>query len=534
MAFRGKINKEIILQRLVGLWPAILSAVLFVLALPMTAISPLIFVFLVPVLIALTKEDMTTKRAFWLFWWTGFLANIGKQYWLVYTMNHYGYIPLPLAVIVLVLMNGVLGWFWGCVGAGVFVIRKKLALPLIALIPTAWIIQEWALTWLFSGFPWELVGNALVNHLLVLAQFGDIFGVFGLSFWVMTGNVAVFEVYRYFKTKPDRFPVAPVAVFLGLFVIILGYGLWRMPNIESKLAQGKTIKVGILQGNIDQLVKWKSDYKKQTFETYRNLAKKTAEQGAKLIIMPETALPYWQKASRPLSQKLKKFAIENNAYTLVGYPYKIKKPNPKDERIYNKHNVATLIGPDGTAVGTAMKHKLVPFGEFLPFPDQIIWLKNNLGLKKARLTAGFTPGEDFNSIEYPPAGRFGVVICYETIFPALVRKIANLDTNFLVTITNDSWFGDTSAPHQHVDQVAMRAIEMRRSFARAANTGISCVVDATGRVRNQTGTYVRASIVDEIQTLNIRSVYAVIGDAFIYLLIGLWAVAAVIAIRKKD
>lgn len=527
-------KKELILQKLVGLWPAILCAVLFVLSLPMASISPLIFVFLVPVLIALSREDVTAKKAFWLFWWAGFLANIGKQYWLVYTMNHYGYIPLPLAVIVLVLMNGVIGWFWGCVGAGVFSLRKKLALPLIVLIPTGWVVQEWALTWVFSGFPWELVGNALVNHLLVLAQFGDVFGVYGLSFWVMTGNVAAFEIYQYFKKKSDKFPLIPVTVFLCLFVLILVYGLWRMSNIESTLAQGKTVKVGILQGNIDQLVKWKSGHKKMTFNTYHELAKEVADQGAELIIMPETALPYWQKAGKPLSKKLIDFPLKNNAYVLLGYPYKIKKPNPTDDRIYNKHNVMTLIGPDGKVFGTAMKHKLVPFGEFLPFPDQIIWLKNKIGLKKARLTAGFTPGEEFNSIEYPPAGRFGVVICYETIFPALVRKIANQNTSFLITVTNDSWFGDTSAPHQHVDQVAMRAIEMRRSFARAANTGISCVVDATGKVRNQTRTYVRTSFVDEIQTMNIRSIYARIGDTFIYVLIFCWCGATVIAIRKKD
>jgi apolipoprotein N-acyltransferase len=154
-------------------------------------------------------------------------------------------------------------------------------------------------------------------------------------------------------------------------------------------------------------------------------------------------------------------------------------------------------------------------------------------LKKARLTKGFTPAKDYNAIEYPPAGRFGVAICYEVIFPAMVRKISNLGTDFLVTITNDSWFGDTSAPHQHVDQVAMRAIELRRSFARAANTGISCVVDATGKVRSETETYVRTYAVDEIQTLSIRSIYSRIGDLFVYLMITALALCGIIAFRNR-
>jgi apolipoprotein N-acyltransferase len=501
------------------IWPAVLTATIYVLIFPLAALSPLAFFFLLPVLFALNAPDVSFKRVFWLFWWVGFLGNIGKQYWLVYTMNHYGFIPMPLAILVFLLMSGTLGFFWAFMGLGAYRLRRSTGLPLLVLLPASFVMMEWCLTWVLSGFPWELLGNSLVN-MLPLAQAADIFGVYGLSFFVVVGNIALFSIARRFWQKrkdPQSAPACPkaaVATFAIMFAVILVYGLIRLPMIERELAKGKTIRVGLLQGNIDQLVKWKQS-KEETTKVYYDLAQKTVDEGAELIIMPETSLPYWQWKHKKLNKNIREFATRFDRYALVAYPMKARPINPGAERKTNKHNVATLLDPKGKQLGTAFKHKLVPFGEYLPFPDQVLWLKNTLKLEKARLTKGFSASDQYTPIEYPPGGRFGVAICYEVIFPAMVRKIANLGTDFMVTITNDSWFGDTSAPHQHVDMVAMRAIENRRSFARAANTGISCVVDATGQVRGQTKTYVRAHLTEDIQTISIRSIYSRIGDLFI-------------------
>ena len=519
-------DKKSKIYSLITSWPALVSALLYILIFPITSIYLLVFFFMVPVLISLSKEGTTPKRALWIFWLAGFFGNIGKMYWLVYTMNHYGHIPIPLAVLVFVLMNATLGLFWGFMGYWVYRLKSRLNVPFVITFPIAWVVMEWCLTWVLSGFPWALIGNGLID-LLVLAQFADLFGVYGLSFFVILGNVVFFELYQLvIRKKREGTPALSTAIFTVLFVIIAIYGLIRLPQIENLLALGKTIKVGLLQGNIDQLEKWKAGGKRNTFKVYRELVTQATEAGAELIIMPETALPYWQFSNKKLSRRITNLAMKSEQYVLAAYPLNVEKVNPgNDERKYNRHNVATLLDPQGQPLETVMKHKLVPFGEFLPFPNQVIWLKNALGLKEARLTKGFSVAGAYNAIEYPPInGNFGVAICYEIIFPAMVRKIANLNTDFLVTITNDSWFGDTSAPHQHVDQVAMRAIENRRSFARAANTGISCVVDATGRVRNETKTYVRTMIVDQIQTISIRSVYSKIGDLLIYIFI-LFAIA---------
>ncbi len=540
----GKMEKTSKLNRLVNSWPAIVTALLYIAVFPTLSWSFLAFFFLVPILITLAKQGAGPKGAFWLFWLAGFWGNIGKMYWLVYTMNHYGHIPMPLAIFVFVLMTATLGMFWGFMGYWVYKIKKRINIPFVILFPATWVVMEWCLTWVLSGFPWGLIGNGLIN-MLVLAQFGDIFGVYGLSFFVIVGNVVFFELYQLIiKKKKEGAPAFSIAVFTILLTFIALYGLIRLPQIENILSKGKTIRVGLLQGNIDQLEKWKPGGKRNTYKIYRELTKASARQGAELLIFPETALPYWQYSDRKLSERIKKMATDTETYALVAYPYKAEKPGYLensgekkgfgDRNRYNRHNVTTLLDKEGNSLGTVMKHKLVPFGEFLPFPNQIIWLKNALGLKKARLTKGFSPAKGYNSIPYPPVnGAFGVAICYEIIFPAMVRKIANLDTDFLVTITNDSWFGDTSAPHQHVDQVAMRAIENRRSFARAANTGISCVVDATGRVRGQTVTYARTQTVDKIKTISIRSVYSKIGDLLVYLFIVLGVGLEIITFLKR-
>ena len=525
-------NKNRALQFLVAIWPACLCAVIYVLVFPKAELSPLAFVFLIPLLAALNDPGVSLKRVFFLFWLAGTLGNIGKMYWLVYTMNHYGYIPLPLAVFVFLLLTSTLGLFWSSWGTAVYALKKGTSVPLIMLLPAGWVAMEWCFTWVLSGFPWDPIGNSLIN-LLPMVQFADVFGVYGISFVVILGNVALFELMRFFKKERSAFPVPQIAVFAALLVFLFGYGLWRIPNIEAKLAQGKTIRVGLLQGNIDQLVKWRAGHKQETFDIYHELAEKAAADGAELLIMPETALPYWQKGNHNLGRPIREFAQKHGKHILVAYPYKIRPANPDAKRDWNKHNTATLLSPEGEALGSVMKHKLVPFGEYLPMADLILWLKDAFGLEKARLTAGFTPATDYATINFPPAGNFGVAICYEVIFPGLVRKIANLGTEFLVTITNDSWFGNTSAPHQHVDMVAMRAIEMRRSFARAANTGISCTVSATGKVFNATVPYTRAYVVDEIKTLNISTIYAKIGDAFVYAMLAFLGLCASIALVKK-
>jgi apolipoprotein N-acyltransferase len=521
-------------QALIETWPAVLSAAMYVLIFPSASLAPLAFVFLVPVLYSLRTGRGGPRRAFWLFWTVGFLGNIGKMYWLVYTMNHYGYIPLPLALIVFGLLNATLGLYWAIPLWLVFKYEKKTKIPFLLLFPAGWIAVEWLLSWFLTGFPWDMLGNSLIDF-LPMAQFADLFGVYGLSFFLVVANVAALELILYFKKSRERFPVLETALFAGLFVVILGYGLWRMPNIEAKMAQGETIKVGLLQGNVDQLVKWKPGHKKETFDNYLDLAENAAEEDVDLTIMPETSLPYWQKGDRPLSRKIRRYATDFETYTLVSYPLKMPELNADGKRKYKRHNTATLVDPEGNALGTAYKHKLVPFGEYLPFAPVVLWLKDALGLEKARLTAGFQTVDDYTALPHPK-GNFGVAICYEVVFPAMVRKIANLGTDFLVTITNDAWFGNTSAPYQHVDQVAMRAIETRRSFARAANTGITCVVDPTGVVRSATEPYTRTYVVDTIQTMSIRSVYAIIGDVLVYLCLALIAAAILqskLAARKK-
>ena len=517
-----------------GIWPCIVTAVIYFFLNSFNILWPLAFIFLVPLLLVIEQRQPGIKETFRLFWWAGMLGHIGKVYWLVYTMEHYGHIPLPLALLVFLLLVSALGAFWGAFGAMAYALRKYTNLPHIVLIPGGWVIMEWWLTWVLSGFPWLPIGNTLIQ-LLPVVQIADVFGVYAISMMALAGNVAVMMIVRFFRKQRNGFPIIETAVFVALFGAMLVYGLVRIPQIDKLYAQGKPIRVGLMQGNIDQLVKWRSSHRQSTFDIYRELSAEAKAKGAELLIMPETALPYWQKTDFSFSKRITSFATKYDAYALVTFPAKV--PNDVDsddeEERYKKHNAAYLFDPEGNPLGHSFKRKLVPFGEFLPVAPVILWLKDALRLHEARVSAGFKPAEEYRVIPYPPGGgNFGVAICYEVIFPAIVRKTANLGTNFMVTITNDSWFGDTSAPHQHVDMVALRSIETRRAFARAANTGVSCITDPAGRVLDATAVYKRALIVDDIRTMDIRSVYSKIGDLFVYIWLAVFAGFAVYGIVR--
>ncbi|MCC6157592.1 MAG: apolipoprotein N-acyltransferase [Deltaproteobacteria bacterium] len=498
-------------------WPALVTALLYVLAFPSAGLWPLAFVALAPTL-AIAQGAKTTERTWWFGFVAGFVGNAGKLYWLVYTINHYGHFPLPAALVVFSLLCGFLGVFWGYTFWLTRRVGERVALPLSVVFPLAWMTQEWVLTWFLTGFPWSMIGHALVGW-LPMAQAADVIGGLGLSFPVALGNAVIYEIWKFARerqSRPDRrFPVGEFVTFAMWVVALAVYGFLRIPAIDQQMASGRAIRVGMTQGNIDQNEKWNPGNQDRTFETYLAQAKKTVVDGASLVLMPETALPYWQTQGRALKSDLREFVDGVGAWTLIAVPTKVE--NPDDPEWPYKYNSVVLASPDGDLSDWYNKHRLVPFGEYLPLKKLSVplvkWLRSIPALSKLRLSAGFYPGEEY--IVFPhPEGRFGMAICYEIIYPGIVRKVVNLGTDFMVTITNDAWFGDTSAPHQHWDQVRMRAIEHRKYFARSANTGISGVIDAAGRTKSATGTYVPAAVTDDVRTMNVQTIYSRLGDWF--------------------
>lgn len=497
--------------------PALVTAALYVLAFPSAGLWPLAFFALWPTLV-IVESAKTTKRAWWFGFVAGFVGNAGKLYWLVYTINHYGHFPLPAALLVFGLLCGFLGVFWGYTYWGARRVHEITRVPLLVVFPLAWMTQEWVLTWILTGFPWSLLGHALVGW-LPMAQAADVIGGLGLSFPVAFGSALAYEIHRHVAEKraggSRPFPIRGAAAFAAMVLALIIYGLARMPAVDAAMKEGKSVRIGMLQGNIDQNEKWDPANQARTFETYREQGMDAARDGAQLVIMPETALPYWQTQKSRLKKDLRDFVNDIGTWTLIAVPTRVE--NPQDPDWPYKYNSAALASPNGEVGEWYNKHRLVPFGEYLPLKKISVplvkWLRSIPALSKLRLSAGFYPGEEY--IVFPfPEGRFGIAICYEIIYPGIVRRIVNLGTEFMVTITNDAWFGDTSAPHQHWDQVRMRAVENRRYFARSANTGISGVIDANGRTLSATGTYVAEPVTDNVRTMSMRTFYTRTGDWF--------------------
>ncbi|MCZ7585819.1 MAG: apolipoprotein N-acyltransferase [Deltaproteobacteria bacterium] len=514
-------------------WPVLPGAALYFLAYPTVGAWPLIFVALAPT-VALVHTAKTPKRAFWFAFAAGFAANAGKLYWLVYTINHFGHFPLPAALLVFGLLCAAIGCFWGVPLYYFHRITKATGYPVWLTFPVAWMVHDWLLSWVLTGFPWEMVGHALVSW-LPMAQFADVIGGFGLTYPVAFGNVVAYEIYRFARRRRDGFPTGESIAFAAMVAFLAIYGLVRLPQVDRMMEAGRPVKVGMLQGNVDQNEKWDPRFKNRTINTYKRQALRVASDGAQLILMPETALPYWQTQGEELNRGIRKFlkGLENQ-WVLLAMPSRVE--NPEDPEWPYHYNSTVLVTPGGDLTSWYNKHRLVPFGEYLPMKKLSVpfvkWLRGFEALSKLRLSAGFYKGEEYTTFPFD-AAPFGIAICYEVVYPAITREVAKMGAAFMVTVTNDAWFGDTSAPHQHWAQVQMRAIETRRYFARSANTGISGVVDAAGRTLSQTGTYVEAAITGEVRTMDTASVYLRFGDWFIYLCVAAFFVLLGVMVARE-
>jgi apolipoprotein N-acyltransferase len=495
------------------------SAILMVVMFPSADLGFLAWVAIVPLLLAIGDLPARTwgAGAFVAF----LFAKGGTLYWLVYTMHHYGYIHIVASVAIYLLLVTVIALLWGLTFAGTHALAHRAGVPLFLALPVAWVTNEWVQTWLLSGFPWMLLGYAPYRWRTMI-QSADLLGVWGMAFLVVLANVAVFEIASFAAKRRERFPIAANATAVVLIAGALVYGHFRLRQVEAAMAAETPLKVAVLQGNIDQTEKWRdAKVRARTPKMYLDMAvEANRNHDLALILLPETAIPVWQDRDDPeLEPRIARLGIETGTYVLTGCPTRGTEGGPR--RI--NYNSAVLVSPEGKAAGWYHKNRLVPFGEYIPLKD---FLEKILGGLVAG-TGNFRPWGRFSLMEIPQ-GPMAVMICYETIFPDLVRTIVNQGAAFLPTITNDAWFGNTSAPHQHLAMVAVRAIENRRYVPRAANTGISGIVDPTGRVLFRTPVYEKASYTGEIRPMHLTTLYGRVGDALAYacatvsLVLGAW------------
>ena len=476
---------------------AVSSGLLCAAAFPPWDVGPLAFVGLAPLLVAV--GEVSPQRAAGLGYVSGLSFYLAAIWWVINTMTTFGGMSLALSLIALGLLAGVLAGY-----TGVFSWVYALGAPSLppALRPAAaavlWTAFEFLRSILFSGFPWVLLGYTQYQQpgLRLLAA---LTGVYGISAVLVLVNATVAETVGWW-TRRAAGTVRPRDLVLawGLGAVTLagawGYGAvwWR------DLTGGPAVGVGLLQGNIDQAIKWDRAHQARTLDTYERLARQAAKTRPSLIVWPETAVPFFLRREPELGAQVRSVAVATGVPMLVGSP-----DLGADGLLYNS---AFLIDRDGRLAGRYDKRHLVPFGEYVPL-QRVFFFLNKLVTGIGDFGRGQTA-----TVFADGFGRFSVMICYEVIFPGEVREFTQAGAQLLVNITNDAWFGRSGAPYQHLAMAAIRAVENGSYLIRAANTGVTAIIAPTGEILRQTPIFTEAVLTGTVRLRQGHTPYARYGD----------------------
>lgn len=470
---------------------ALVSGGLLALAFPGTGDQGwLAFGALVPLLAVI--DDVSWRRAGWLGFVAGLVFWLATISWVAQTMVRYGGLPWFQAYVLLFGLAGYLALYLAAFCALLSRRRRRSSVLYVVEAASLWVALEFLRTYLLSGFPWNLLAYSQHEN-LALIQVAAVTGVYGVSFVVLAVNAALARVVQ---VRGSWIQVAPPLGTAALcWALAVGAGWLQAPTPDPK----DTIRVALVQGNIEQGVKWDPTWQQKTLDTYRHLTLEAARKRPGLIVWPETAVPFFLRED-PRRGEVEAMAREAGTYLLVGTP---------DRDAGSPRNAALLLGPDGRILGRYDKQHLVPFGEYIPL-RRLLFFANVLA---GGTIGAFTPGREA-TVFSASIGRFGVVICYEAIFPGQVRTFFLQGADFLINITNDAWFGRSAAPAQQLAMAAFRAVENRAYLVRAANTGVSAIVAPDGRVLQASELFTTAVIWGTIAPRPGLSLYTRYGDLF--------------------
>jgi len=420
-------------------------------------------------------------------------------FWIYIACHDYGDIPplgsagLAILLPMEVAFMGALFFTWGKF------LSTRLGISFFYVAPFALCAMEYARNYVpFGGFPWGNSGYA-IGRIPELLQLACVVGVYGLVFWVGLTNALIALAL---KAKTKKLRMSKLSIALVLLVIFYTFGFWRLNNNSHDF--GPMIKIALLQGNIPQDIKNNSRmYKSEILDIYKTLQKQAQEEGAELIIWPEASYP------KTFAKNIKDLDLDHKVpiASVVGataYGY------DQDSEIPHFHNSAFLQNAEGEIMSRYDKSHLVPFGEYVPQP--FLGLVNKIvpGM------GAYRPGTKFEplmlTLNNDKRISVGTTICYEGIFPEISRAYALKNTSLLVNLTNDAWYGESSAPYQHLLMYQLRSVESGRPYARATNSGISAFIDPYGRILKQSGLFTREILIADVKIINKATIYTIIGD----------------------
>lgn len=406
-------------------------------------------------------------------------------YWIVVPVHVYGHFPFLLALFCPVLLGFIIGAFSSAYVVLVYSVRESFSwLPLGLIGGAFWAALEFLREYAFSGFPW-LVSAQAFSLWPESIQAVSVIGSFGLGMFMACAGLWLSFGKKY-----------SVAAALVVLFLLLGHGFFLD---QEKEYPGPSKDILVVQGNIEQDIKWEEEIQLKTVRKYKDLTVEgMGEHSPDLVIWPETALPFYFQESSRMSDLVRDFVQKQGIHLITGSPaYEMA----EDGREYQLYNRAFWISPQGKILDYYDKEHLVPFGEYIPWSEYFPFLD--------RLVAGpidFTSGYVTEPMVQEDLAS-GMLICYEIIFPGLVRDRVAQGANLLVNISNDAWFGETSAPEQHLHLSVLRAVEQNRFVVRSTNTGISAFIDPQGRVYKSSSLFQDATVREDIHLLDETTFY---------------------------
>jgi apolipoprotein N-acyltransferase len=424
-------------------------------------------------------------------------------------MRTYGYLPYYLSIFILFLFAAVLALFPAVFSMVLATIGRTPARFLITT-PVLWVALEYIRTFIFTGFPWSLLGHSLyLRHNLI--QIADLFGAYGVSFLIILSNTALFLALAYITKQTwqhqpvEKRPLATAAVLFALsFLFTWSYGAWRIKTTDQLVAVSPTVRIAVIQGNINQAVKWDPEFQAATIKIHSRLSREAKLKNPDLIVWPESATPFYLFFDKEPTERVIEIIEEADTDFLIGSP-----SFARNQGNIEYYNTAYLIQPRSKHIGKYDKAHLVPYGEYVPLKRWLPFLG-----KVVAQVGDFRPGKPGKTLPWKKDTSVGIQICYEIIFPGLSRAMVKNNAALLINITNDAWFGTTSGPYQHFSMTPFRAVENRRTLARAANTGISGFIDPVGRILASTSLLEEAVVSRAVPLIRTKTFYTRFGDLF--------------------
>lgn len=488
---------------------------------------PLIWVSHVPLLWVL--KDKAPKQAFWWGLFCGTLINAGGYYWLSSMLRTFGQLPWAVAIFILILHSLQLGLIWGIWAWFVNRIGNTTSIRLEWSAPMVMVAVEFLMPRIFPAY----MGNSQYLFPPIM-QVADLFGVTIVTFLIYRVNAVLFLWLR--ALREDRaVPERALWVTVGMLVLALGYGGVRMHQFDGAMAEARSLKMGIVEGDVGIFQEETRDRIRNHLLIQQNLSAQLQREGAELIIWPESAYRFAdlpRRAERippstaPLVDDYRKDEGRPGSQTrapIRGFEVPLlfggtsteprKTPRWEGDFPMTPRNTAFLLDKDGVVAGAYDKVYLLVFGEYVPFIEYMPWF-----YKLIPAAGNLEAGTDVKVIEADLWGkgpvRLGVLVCYEGILPGFARKLVGQDANVLINLTNDDWFGKTAERYLHFALTVPRAIEHRLPFVRSTLTGVSAFVDANGRIISETTYHDPETLLWDVPLLSSQTIYQRIGDLF--------------------